>query len=346
MTSEKRLGRVRMHIALIAFFLMGAVQAEVETPLQDTIPITGYIVADCYLRIKPLTQRSTLKRRQNGEDITYVSDDVDSGVLLSIFHEAVLSTSTTDEFIRGTKKLRKLLGERSEGWQIKQQGRDAAIEISEVIILNKRMHVYGRVIRTVDGFAVVLGMVEARKWDEHKGMLLACVDSAKLLSDEELSKTEKCGVVGVDADGDYFKILHSRFDIDSYPLRRASTRDYYLNPKKNQQDKKGKVPKAAGNVQKSYDEQRCYSLIKTAFYDNWERPPWSDKLREMVLRVYFGSGGRIVNYKLEKGSGNSKVDMTVLKAARSVSRVPGLSETFINTHEVSGVPIRFTVTPR
>jgi len=94
------------------------------------------------------------------------------------------------------------------------------------------------------------------------------------------------------------------------------------------------------------EESRCYSLIKTAFYDRWDRPPWTDTLKEMVLRVWFGPGGRVVNFRLEKGSGDAKADLTVINAAKSVRCVVGLSSDFIDSKKSSGVPIRFKVTPQ
>jgi len=93
-------------------------------------------------------------------------------------------------------------------------------------------------------------------------------------------------------------------------------------------------------------ETLCYSLIKTAFYDKWDRPPWTDTLKEMVLRVYFGPGGRVVSYKLEKSSGDARADQTVIAAAKAVRVVSGLSEDFIKAKKMSGVPIRFKVTPQ
>jgi len=94
------------------------------------------------------------------------------------------------------------------------------------------------------------------------------------------------------------------------------------------------------------EESRCYSLIRTAFYDRWDRPPWTDTLKEMVLRVWFGPGGRVVNFRLEKGSGDAKADLTVINAAKSVRCVVGLSSDFIDSKKSSGVPIRFKVTPQ
>lgn len=92
--------------------------------------------------------------------------------------------------------------------------------------------------------------------------------------------------------------------------------------------------------------QLCLSLIKQAFYAKWDRPPWSDTLRPMVIRVWFGAGGRVINYKLEQGSGDAQADNSIMRAARLVGSVPGLTPDFISQYRTTGIPVRFTVTPQ
>jgi len=96
----------------------------------------------------------------------------------------------------------------------------------------------------------------------------------------------------------------------------------------------------------SSEMQLCLSLIKQAFYDKWDRPPWTESLRPMVVRVWFGAGGRIINFKLESGSGDARADATIMAAARLVGSVPGLTPDFISKYRTSGIPVRFTVTPQ
>ena len=92
------------------------------------------------------------------------------------------------------------------------------------------------------------------------------------------------------------------------------------------------------------EEQRCISLIREAFYAKWNRPPWTADLKEMLLKVRFGDGGRVLGYQLEKRSGDPKADATVLQAAALVSSVPGLSLDFLTKNP--SVTIRFKVTPQ
>ena len=94
------------------------------------------------------------------------------------------------------------------------------------------------------------------------------------------------------------------------------------------------------------DAQLGYSLIKMAFEEKWEKPPWTDTMRPMTIRVWFGNGGRIVNYKLESSSGDAKADQSIKSAASRVGSVPNLPTAFIDKYRSSGVPVRFTVTPQ
>ena len=94
------------------------------------------------------------------------------------------------------------------------------------------------------------------------------------------------------------------------------------------------------------DAQLGYSLIKMAFEEKWEKPPWTDTMRPMTIRVWFGPGGRIVNYKLESSSGDAKADQSIKSAASRVGSVPGLPPAFIGKYRSSGVPVRFTVRPQ
>ena len=94
------------------------------------------------------------------------------------------------------------------------------------------------------------------------------------------------------------------------------------------------------------DAQLGYSLIKMAFEEKWEKPPWTDTLRPMTIRVWFGPGGRIVNYKLESSSGDARADQSIKSAASRVGSVQGLPPAFIDKYRSSGVPVRFTVKPQ
>ena len=93
------------------------------------------------------------------------------------------------------------------------------------------------------------------------------------------------------------------------------------------------------------DAQLGYSLIKSAVEDKWEVPPWTDTLKPMTVRIWFGGGGRVVNYKLERSSGDAKADRSILSAASRVGAIPGLPPAFIEAYKSKGIPCQFTVRP-
>ena len=93
------------------------------------------------------------------------------------------------------------------------------------------------------------------------------------------------------------------------------------------------------------DLQLGYSLIKSAVEDKWEVPPWTDTLKPMTVRIWFGGGGRVVSYKLERSSGDAKADRSILSAASRVGAIPGLPPAFIEAYKSKGIPCQFTVRP-
>ena len=109
----------------------------------------------------------------------------------------------------------------------------------------------------------------------------------------------------------------------------------------NQGYKPGKSTQLAAN-----EEQLGYSLIKQAFEAKWDKPPWTDTLRPMTIRVWFGAGGTIARYNLESSSGDARADQSIQTAASRVGRVPALPQAFIDKYKSSGVPVRFTVKPQ
>ena len=92
------------------------------------------------------------------------------------------------------------------------------------------------------------------------------------------------------------------------------------------------------------EAERCISLIREAFYSKWDRPPWTDLLKEMLLDVEFDLNGRVKGYRLVKSSGDAKADATVRQAASLVHTVHGLSTDFLRQNPK--VTIRFKVTPQ
>ena len=109
----------------------------------------------------------------------------------------------------------------------------------------------------------------------------------------------------------------------------------------NQGYRPGKSTQLAAN-----EEQLGYSLIKQAFEAKWDKPPWTDTLRPMTIRVWFGAGGSVARFRLESSSGDARADQSIQTAASRVGRVPALPQAFIDKYKSSGVPVRFTVRPQ
>ncbi|MBR2487857.1 MAG: TonB C-terminal domain-containing protein [Kiritimatiellae bacterium] len=108
----------------------------------------------------------------------------------------------------------------------------------------------------------------------------------------------------------------------------------------NQGYKPGRSTNLASNA-----EQLAYSLIKEAFGRKWDKPPWTDTLKPMTIRVWFGGGGRIVGHKIERSSGDIRADQSIKAAAERVGAIPALAPEFIEKYRKSGVPVQFTVKP-
>ena len=105
------------------------------------------------------------------------------------------------------------------------------------------------------------------------------------------------------------------------------------------------VKPGTSNQLATSDAQLGYSLIKMAVEDKWEVPPWTDTLKPMTVRIWFGGGGRVVSYKLERSSGDAKADRSILSAASRVGAIPGLPPAFIDAFKSKGIPCQFTVRP-
>ena len=88
----------------------------------------------------------------------------------------------------------------------------------------------------------------------------------------------------------------------------------------------------ASNQLAANEEQRCISLISRRFYECWTDFNWSENLRPVHLLVKFGAGGRITGYRIVQSSGDSKVDQSVLAAAKRAGYVAGLSADFLKRY--------------
>ena len=106
----------------------------------------------------------------------------------------------------------------------------------------------------------------------------------------------------------------------------------------------GYTPSSVNSGLDASDNQRCIQLISKAFHDRWVSPAWTSELREILLSVQFGAGGKVLGYNIIQSSGDPSADRTVLKAASLVHAVRGLSSAFLENNKT--VTVRFKVKPQ
>ena len=103
------------------------------------------------------------------------------------------------------------------------------------------------------------------------------------------------------------------------------------------------APLGSSNSVPMDERQRCLLLIKRVLYDVWDRPTLADAGRQStLLEVRFDLSGRLVGASLAQTSGSEVMDRSVLLAARTVTRVEGLSAGFLK--EYPKLTVEFTVT--
>ena len=105
-----------------------------------------------------------------------------------------------------------------------------------MIINNRKFHTFQKVLKTCDGFATVVGIIESKQWQYFKDIFIYVVSSARLINAEEskIIGGNKC-VVGMDDEGDMF-LSSSEWKcfIDETGRRQMYRgRDYFLNKDKN-----------------------------------------------------------------------------------------------------------------
>jgi type IV secretory pathway VirB10-like protein len=108
----------------------------------------------------------------------------------------------------------------------------------------------------------------------------------------------------------------------------------------NQGYKPGRSTNLASNA-----EQLAYSLIKQEFERKWDVPPWTDTLKPMTIRVWFGPGCKIEKVMFVARSGDIRADQSLKAAAERVGAIPALAPEFIEKYRKNGVPVQFTVKP-
>ncbi len=91
------------------------------------------------------------------------------------------------------------------------------------------------------------------------------------------------------------------------------------------------------------EASRCYGIIAAAFRDacNAAGLEPSPTGKDPTLKVVFGAGGAIKSIALKASSGNPRHDTLALEACRTVRRVSGLSQGFLESYQ--SVDIRLNI---
>ena len=116
------------------------------------------------------------------------------------------------------------------------------------------------------------------------------------------------------------------------PPGKGTSRDKPLSQAEIMKALAGGARFGASNQLAANEEQRCISLISRRFYECWTDFNWSENLRPVHLLVKFGAGGRISGYRIVQSSGDTKVDQSVLAAAKRAGYVAGLSADFLKKY--------------
>ena len=81
------------------------------------------------------------------------------------------------------------------------------------------------------------------------------------------------------------------------------------------------------------EKMQCLLRIKRALYDVWVQPTLADAGRQAAqLEIRFDANGRVIGASLAQSSGSEVMDRSVLQAARSVTRVEGLTSNFMRDY--------------
>lgn len=92
------------------------------------------------------------------------------------------------------------------------------------------------------------------------------------------------------------------------------------------------------------EDQMQKLRVKSVLDENWVPPSKADAGSAVVVtRLWFGDGGRITKWKMERTSGVQMLDDSVKRLLDSVHQVPGLRQSFINQYRLRGFTVEFKV---
>ena len=169
-------------IAALRLVIVGSIVspafASGETPKRKYAPppaVDGFYYTDCFVRVKALPGASIPGRLNGTRDSTYIMYDGNMDSSITICHQATLSTTGIGEFVENGWSESKMKESGVQASRVKKNVNNdfAIIEIDEIIAANQKKHLYQKIIKTSDGYAVVTGEAECRKWSTVKDSIFA-----------------------------------------------------------------------------------------------------------------------------------------------------------------------------
>ncbi len=220
---------------MISALLCGA---EPQKQYAPPSPVAAYYFTGCFVRVESLRGGAFPEEQGPVERKTFVMKNAEASAEIVVTHEAALSSKSMSDYVDDSfsDEKRKAAGVETSKIKKTLSESEARVEIDELIVDNVKFHVYQRIFKTSDGFAVVSARAEARKWAEVEDELLRCVNASRLIRDDEMKIIgDRRGVVGIDVDGDVFEkdsVHVGLVDVSGCPVR-THDREYFLNKEKN-----------------------------------------------------------------------------------------------------------------
>ena len=202
-------------------------------------PVLHYYFPSRYVRIDAMSNDSEPRLENNpvvGDNSVAYTANVPAHCKVAITHVAALSTATMEDYVK--QEIDSLTKGKVASSSVKSKINSivATLELPEIILFNKRCHLYARILRVDEGFTTILGMAECKDWDVVSPALISCVNSAKIVRPDLLQALEKYHTtfyIAVDKDGDYFEYSYLGYDpVERKNWGRTGGRWYYLNHQK------------------------------------------------------------------------------------------------------------------
>ena len=201
-------------------------------PKQDSIPVVGYVIRDCFLYVPQLRLADGLVKSSFADGKFWVMRENEHRMVV-IAHRNAISSMTMDQCLDELVDFHKKVFGACEVGKIDRSvgNREAVVDVEELATAEGRFRVVHKILRTVDGFAIVSVMDEAKLWNEYAATMKALLSSCRLATDQEIRMSESREYVCRDAEGDYFQVVPRHLDYKKKAW--TSARDYFLKPEKN-----------------------------------------------------------------------------------------------------------------